>query len=127
MSDQLNRSIELAVERTELALERTAMETDRTLMACGRTGLIQISFGLALFVFLEALKVATALWLSVVVMAIGTASALVGIGDYIATNKRLQREYGRRNAPPRYRVVLVAMIAMFGLVMLVTVLIRKLT
>lgn len=112
-------SIELAVQRTELALDRTVMAGERTLMAWGRTGLSQIGLGLSLFKFLEAMKTHRGYGLALVVIALGTAATLIGIFDYIATIKRLNKTYGGNASIVRYQVVMAFIIALFGALVLV--------
>lgn len=89
-------------------------------MTWGRTGLSQISLGLSLFKFLEAMKVHTGSRLALVIIVVGTASAALGLWDYFATLRRLDQTYGGTSARIRHHVVIVATIALFGLGVLVT-------
>jgi hypothetical protein len=93
-------------------------------MAWGRTGLSQIALGLSLFKFIEAMKVRTGYGLALLVIALGTVATMVGLYDYGATIKRLNRTYGAQRSLVRYHVVMSAMIALFGALVLVTLLVR---
>jgi putative membrane protein len=116
---------DLAFQRTDLALDRTVMAAERTLMAWGRTGLSQIGLGLSLFKFLQAMKVRTGYDLALLVVVIGVVATLVGIYDYKRTIQRLSVEYDRTLAPVQYHVVLASMIALFGLLVLVALVVRS--
>lgn len=122
--DPVHRTTDLAVRRTDLALDRTVMAAERTLMAWGRTGLSQIGLGLSLFKFLEAMKVRTGYGLALLVIVVGTVATIIGIYDYAATIKRLNRTYGSRISPVQYHIVMSSMIALFGLLVIITLAVR---
>lgn len=115
---------DLAVQRTDLAVDRTVMAAERTLMAWGRTGLSQIGLGLSLFKFLEAMEVRTGYGLALLVIVVGTVATILGIYDYTATIKRLNRTYGSRISAVHYHLVMSSMIVLFGLLVLITLVVR---
>jgi putative membrane protein len=121
---ELDRATDLAIRRTELAVERTVMASERTLMAWGRTGLSQIGLGLSLYKFLEALDV-KGFGLPLLVIAVGTFGAGLGIFDYLTTITRLNKRYDAHFPRMQYKLVLSAIIALFGLSVLVTLLVER--
>lgn len=95
---------ELAVRRTSLAAKRTLMAADRSLMAWVRTALSMISFGFTIYKVLHGLEepgtVVPALsglrpqldvprTIGLFLTGLGTASMIMGVGEYWQTVRDL--------------------------------------
>ena len=90
----------LAGQRTDLSVERTVMAASRTLMAWVRTGTSLISFGFAIYKFLQetSLVMKDALGkttgprhLGLFLIALGTISVILGSIEYFKSVKRLNK------------------------------------
>lgn len=128
-------SNELAGERTDLAVERTVMAANRTLMAWVRTALSLISFGFTIYKFLQAatsgaiaegaklnlLKVQGPRRLGLLLIALGTASVLMGAVEYFSTIRSLNKLSANRRNPVNFSFVLGLIIGLLGLFLFVTI------
>jgi len=127
-------SNELAAERTDLAVDRTVMAANRTMMAWVRTGLSLISFGFTIYKFLQAsikdltVSLMTAQGprrLGLLLIALGTASVLVGAIDYFKTVERLNKLSEQKYKLINFTVIVGIIIGLLGLFLFITILIHK--
>lgn len=121
----------LAGERTDLAVERTVMAANRNLMAWIRTSVSLTSFGFTAYKFLEAategaelalMKAASARRLGLFLIAIGTASVILGSIEYFATLKRLDKLSERNFKPLNFAFVVGILAGLLGFFLFITIL-----
>jgi putative membrane protein len=122
---------ELAVDRTEYAVERTVMAANRNLMAWIRTALSMISFGFTIYKFLltvtpkvdigQSVKT-SGRHLGLTLIALGTASVVLGTIEYYKTLKHLNRLSERDYRPLNYSFIIGVMVALLGLFLFITIL-----
>jgi len=117
---------DLAIERTVLARERTEMAAERTLMAWCRTGVSQIGLGISLFKFLEAMKVTHGARLASVIIGLGTVATLLGMIDYVALNRRMNKVHGPSSRMSRVHFGMASAVLLFGCSMWIALLARRL-
>jgi putative membrane protein len=97
---------QLSSRRTGMSFQRTRMSADRTLMSVIRTSLSLISFGFTLYQLFEKLEagkmlgaggIAEMRWFSGLLVLLGIAMLLMGIGFHLAFMRglRLEREQMR--------------------------------
>jgi putative membrane protein len=119
----------LAKERTEMATQRTSIAADRTLMAWIRTSLSMISFGFAIYKFLQALSEAEKLTggrpnaprnLGLALITVGTAALAVAIIQHLQFVRRLQMPNLR--LPWSLAVIVAIFVVLIGLLPFVGVL-----
>jgi putative membrane protein len=123
----------LAGERTDLAVERTVMGANRTLMAWVRTALSMISFGFTIYKLLqgaaEAEEKARVLVtmrdprrIGLTLIALGTASVILGTIEYFGTIKRLNQQSEYKYKPYNFSLVVGIVIGLLGLFLSITIL-----
>jgi len=121
---------ELAVDRTDLAVERTVMAANRSLMAWIRTSLSLISFGFTIYKFLQAeIKISgTALMTShgprrfgLMLIALGTASAIAGAIEYFGTVKRLNKMFNMNFSTVNVSFIVGLVVTLIGLFLFITI------
>ena len=124
----------LAVDRTDLAVERTIMAAKRSLMAWIRTALSMISFGFTIYKFLQGaakeaqiiiLKVQGPRRLGLFLIALGTASVILGSIEYLSTIKRLNKSHGYSHRLLNFSFIMGMAIGLLGLFLFITILINE--
>lgn len=124
---------ELASDRTDLAVERTVMAANRTLMAWVRTALSMISFGFTIYKFLDAavqkeggkthlLHQEGPRRLGLFLIALGTASVVMGTVEYFQTIKGLNAQSAHPRKPLNFSLLLGFLIGLLGLFLFITIL-----
>ncbi|MEQ8186392.1 MAG: DUF202 domain-containing protein [Candidatus Eremiobacterota bacterium] len=122
---------DLAVDRTDLAVERTIMAANRSLMAWVRTGLSLISFGFTIYKFLQAeIKISGTSLITahgprrfgLMLIALGTASAIAGALEYFGTVKRLNRLFNMKFSPVNVSFIVGLVVTLIGLFLFITIL-----
>ena len=121
---------DLAGHRTDLAVERTVMAANRTLMGWIRTALSLISFGFTIYKFIEAatqgnavglLKVEGPRRLGLTLIALGTASVVLGSIEYYRTVKRLNGMTKDHYNPLNFAFIIGLMVGLLGLFLFLTI------
>jgi putative membrane protein len=124
-------SDKLAQKRTHLSAQRTVMSADRSLMSWVRTGLTMIGFGFTIYAFLQSLlekgvmitmTPAGPRRIGLFLLALGTASVLLGSFQYLVTLRSIKRIYDF--SPWRFSLLIAALIALLGILLLVAVLVK---
>lgn len=124
----------LAQDRTDLAVERTIMAADRNLMAWIRTALSLISFGFTIYKFLQAaakepnvimLRVQGPRRLGLFLIALGTASVILGSIEYFGTVKRLNKSCDYHRKPLNFSFIVGLVLGLLGLFLFITILINE--
>ena len=125
---ELKPSDILAQKRTDLAAERTRMAANRTLMAWVRTAIAFIGFGFTIYKYLQSMQeegVQLTLRpegpknVGLFLLAMGTASAILGIIEYRDNLKVLRDAYGIR--PHWFPLIIAALLAALGLVLILSI------
>jgi putative membrane protein len=118
----------------QLASLRTAMAAQRTMMAWVRTALSLIGFGFTIYKFLQAalveaqganlglLKVQGPRRPGLFLIALGTASVLMGSIEYFGTIRRLNVHSEIRHNPLSFSFVLGVLIGLLGVFLFITIL-----
>ena len=122
-----------ALERTELAVERTVMAANRTLQAWIRTALSLISFGFTIYkILLSAASEKLAIVregqprrIGLFLIALGTASMVVGIIEYFQTLRRLDKLSARKYRAKGFPFYVGLALAILGLFLFVTIVIQR--
>ena len=126
---ELKPSDVLAEKRTNLAAERTRMAANRTLMAWARTSISFIGFGFTIYKFLQSLQDEGAPLtlrpqgpknLGLLLLSMGTASAIMGILEYWGNIKSLRDEFGIK--PHWFPLIVSALLAALGLFLILNIL-----
>jgi putative membrane protein len=121
----------LAQKRTDLAAERTRMAANRTLMAWIRTAIAFIGFGFTIYKFLQsAMNEGIRLTprqegpknVGLLLLAMGTASAIMGIIEYWGNTKALRDEYGIK--PQWFPLIIASLLAALGLALIISILLN---
>ena len=122
---------DLAEDRTDLAVDRTLMGASRTLMAWVRTGLSMIGFGFTIYKVLQAMAKEGVLLtprvqgprnIALLLIALGTLSALMGAVDYWQAVGDIRRKYGAKAR--KFPVVMAGLIFVLGLWLFVSIVLR---
>lgn len=109
---------------TDLAVMRTILAAERTLMAWIRTGLSMISLGFTIYKFLHGMHEAGGIRLrrpeeprrlGLFLVALGTASLVVGVLEYVRTRSRTEG-HRPRLGPPFYVACAVITLGLWVLV-----------
>jgi putative membrane protein len=127
---------DLAGERTDLAVERTFMAANRTMMAWVRTGTSLISFGFTMYKVLAAtvnieatqhalFKIHSPRRIGLFLIALGTASVLMGTIEYFHTVRQLNKLGNKRFKPLNLSLVVGAAVGLLGLFLFATILANK--
>jgi len=105
LTDSDHISVELSSRRTGMSFQRTRMSADRTLMSVIRTSLSLIGFGFTIFQFFQKMHEAGAITsagaprrFGEVLVLLGIAMLLLGIGYHVAFMKGLRDERARMKA-----------------------------
>jgi putative membrane protein len=123
----------MAGERTDLSIERTVMAADRTLMGWVRTALSLISFGFAIYKFLQAaagdasvalVRIQGPRRLGLTLIALGIAAVVSGSIDYYRTVKRLNDRSDAHYKPLSFSFTLGIVVGLLGLFLFLTILIH---
>lgn len=116
-------------ERNEFAIERTVMAANRTLMAWIRTALSLISFGFTIYKFLQAadteyraLNAQSPERLGLFLIALGTASVVMGSMEYYETLKRLNTLSQCDYKPLNYSFFIGITVGLLGSFLFITIL-----
>ena len=124
-------SNELALDRTNMAAERTIMAANRTLMAWIRTSLSYTSFGFTIYKFLEAATQGKSMGLlhangprrlGLMLIGLGTGSALVGTIDYYHAIKGVHALSGQRTRLLNFSFLSGCLVGLLGLFLFITIL-----
>ena len=118
----------LAQERTHLAAERTRMAANRTLMAWVRTSIAFIGFGFTIYKFLQSMQEEGKQLtyhpegprnIGLILLAMGTASAILGIIEYWNNIRVLRDEY--RINPHWFPLIVAFLLALLGIYLISTI------
>ena len=128
---EIKTSDMLAQKRTDLAAERTRMAANRTLMAWVRTAISFIGFGFTIYKFLQSMQeegIQLTLRpegprnVGLLLLGLGTASAILGIIEYWNNIKILREDY---NIKPHWSpLIIAALLAALGLSLLLSILLK---
>jgi len=115
-----------------LALDRTRMAAERTLMAWVRTALAMITFGFTIYKFLDALQDESVVPVLRPNTPRNLGLTLIGIGTFAVIAASVQHwTYMNRLSPPRphkpwdLAFIVASLIAILGLVMFWSILLRS--
>ena len=118
----------LAQKRTDLAAERTRMAANRTLMSWVRTAISFIGFGFSIYKFLQSLQedgIQLTLRpegprnIGLLLIGLGTASAILGIIEYWNNIKSLRDDY--KIKPHWSPLVIASLLAALGLSLVLSI------
>lgn len=116
-----------AEPQTDLGVTRTILAAERTLMAWVRTGLSMISFGFAIYKFLQGFQESGAVHLrrpheprnlGLFLVVLGTGSVLAGMVEHVRTLHRLPGRHPRVASAffPACIVFILGLVVLVGLV-----------
>jgi putative membrane protein len=113
----------LPLSSDDLAILRTAMASDRTLMAWVRTSLSLLSFGFTIYKVLEgfvaggrAISPSLPRSAGLVLAVAGTLSILLGIAEYVSTQRVLHIQRGR--GPRRFTLLAASVMLLTGVALI---------
>lgn len=126
---------DLATERTDLAIERTMMAANRTLMSWVRTSTSLTSFGFTIYKFLQSAESSATSKivlmhqngpkrLGLFLIALGTASAILGTVEYYHTLRSLEKMQDVKHKPWNFTVMVGAAVGLMGLFLFITILLN---
>jgi uncharacterized membrane protein YidH (DUF202 family) len=127
VATEVKNSNELAVERTDLAVFRTYLAVRRTMMGWTRTGLSLIGFGFTIYKILKAAVAAGAMPMlqeqgprrfGLLLIGLGTGCAITGVAEFVRTVRLLNRESSKEYRIFDFGVILGALIALLGLILM---------
>jgi putative membrane protein len=126
---ELKFSDVLAQKRTDLAAERTRMASSRTLMAWIRTSISFIGFGFTIYKFLQSLQEQGVLLtprpegaknVGLLLLVMGTGSAILGIIEYWNSTRALRNDF--RIRPHWFPLIIASLLAVLGASLLISIL-----
>jgi len=129
----LTHSDVLAQKRTDLAAQRNRMAANRTLMAWVRTSITFIGFGFTIYKFLQSmqeegiqltLRPQGPTNFGLFLLAMGTASAVLGMIEYRDNLKVLRDEFGVK--PHWFPLIIASLLALLGFVLIVSIVLTPL-
>jgi putative membrane protein len=128
---ELKLSDVLAQKRTDLAVQRTKMAANRTLMAWIRTSISFIGFGFTIYKFLQSLQEQGVQLMprqegpqniGLLLLALGTGSAILGIIEYWKETRAMQETYEAR--PQWFPLIIASLLAALGIFLIVSILLK---
>jgi putative membrane protein len=130
---ELKLSDVLAQKRTNLAAQRNRMAANRTLMAWIRTAISFIGFGFTIYKFLQSMQEQGVKLtfrpegpknVGLMLLAMGTASMVLGIIEYHSDIKTLRNEFGiRQNWFP---LIIAFLVALLGFALILSIVLAAL-
>lgn len=128
---------DLAQKRTDLAVDRTVMAANRTLMAWVRTSASLTSFGFTIYKFLQQAQTtshnATMVLmreqgprrLGLFLIALGTASAVLGTIEYYHTISDLNKTSIKKYKSWTFSTIVGSLIGLLGLFLFLTIFLNR--